>query len=582
EFALEAALPLARNGVKAYLFESLRPTPVLSYAVRKLRAIAGIVVTASHNPKIYNGYKVYWEDGAQCPPDQADEILAKIESRESWLGLEPMPVEEAKKSGLLQFISEEIDKPYVGQVLGLALYPELDRTQGKNLRIVYTPLHGSGNIPVRRVLTELGFTSLTVVPEQELPDAEFPTVPSPNPEDPATFSLAVRLAAETGATVIVATDPDCDRVGVAVPDGEGAFKYLTGNQIGCLLLHYILSAKKAAGTLPGNGAAVKSIVTTGLADAICARYGVAIYETLTGFKYIGEKIQQFADTGSHTFLFGFEESYGYLSSTFVRDKDGVSVWRVTADDDSYVMKCFDRPEYRREIANYQLLNSLGVPTLKMIAYTDCSLVMEDIERSDYRLGTPEDMNDPDTAEKIALWYKTLHENGRDYVNTYDFIDEYDSLTLDNMRFIQEKTGTNGLPVWQVIEKHLDKIRSAVIELPRTLVYTDFYYTNLAVARDGLSALVFDYNFLYKSYVYSDIRNVCWSLGSEEAKAAFLSTYGAFDEREIIIDAVACELSSLVIACQRKVFPNWAKDSVEKVKNGRLLAAVERLLEVIGL
>ena len=290
----------------------------------------------------------------------------------------------------------------------------------------------------------------------------------------------------------------------------------------------------------------------------------------------GKTIGRFAETE----LTRMNIAFNNLS--LIRDKDGVSVWRVAADDGSYVMKCFDRPEYRREIANYQLLNSLGVPTLKMIAYTDCSLVMEDIERSDYRLGTPEDMNDPDTAEKIALWYKTLHENGRDYVNTYDFIDEYDSLTLDNMRFIQEKTGTNGLPVWQVIEKHLDKIRSAVIELPRTLVYTDFYYTNLAVARDGLSALVFDYNFLYKSYVYSDIRNVCWSLGSEEAKAAFLSTYGAFDEREIIIDAVACELSSLVIACQRKVFPNWAKDSVEKVKNGRLLAAVERLLEVIGL
>jgi hypothetical protein len=268
----------------------------------------------------------------------------------------------------------------------------------------------------------------------------------------------------------------------------------------------------------------------------------------------------------------------YNNLTLIRDKDGVSVWRVTANADSYVMKCFDKTEYRREIANYQLLNSLGVPTLKMIAYTDCSLVIEDIERSAYRLGTQEDMNDPNIAEKVALWYKTLHENGRDYVNTYDFIDEYDSLTLDNLRLIQEKTGTSGLPVWKTIEKHFEQIRTAVMNLPRTLVYTDFYYTNLTVARDGTSALMFDYNFFYKSYVYSDIRNVCWSLVSEEARAAFLSAYGGFDEREITVDAVACELSALIIACQRKIFPNWANDGLEKVKDGRLLAAVEMLVD----
>jgi len=265
--------------------------------------------------------------------------------------------------------------------------------------------------------------------------------------------------------------------------------------------------------------------------------------------------------------------------TLIRDKDGVSVWRVTTDADSYVMKCFDKPEYRREIANYQLLNSLGVPTLKMIAHTDCSLMIEDIERSAYRLGTPEDMDDPNIAGKIALWYKTLHQNGREYVNTHDFIDEYDSLTLDNLRLIQEKTGTSSFMVWQVIEKHFEQIRTAVMSLPRTLVYTDFYYTNLAVTRDGSSALMFDYNFFYKSYVYSDIRNVCWSLDNEETRAAFLSAYGGFDECEILVDAVACELSALIIACQRKVFPDWANDGVEKVKDGRLLAAVEKLLEV---
>ncbi|MCL2814411.1 MAG: phosphotransferase [Oscillospiraceae bacterium] len=260
--------------------------------------------------------------------------------------------------------------------------------------------------------------------------------------------------------------------------------------------------------------------------------------------------------------------------SLIRDKDGVSVWRVTTETDSYVMKCFDKQEYRREIANYQLLNSFGVPTLKMIAHTDCSLVIEDIERSEYRLGTPEDMNDPNIAEKIALWYTTLHQNGRDYVNTHDFIDEYDSLTLDNLRFIQEKTGTSGLRVWQVIENHFEQIRSAIMELPRTLVYTDFYYTNLAVARDGSSALMFDYNLLYKSYVYSDIRNVCWSL-SGEAKSAFLSAYGEYDERGATIDDVADSLAGLYNICKRKDFPNWANDGSDV----RLLAAVERFLEV---
>jgi len=267
--------------------------------------------------------------------------------------------------------------------------------------------------------------------------------------------------------------------------------------------------------------------------------------------------------------------------SLINDKDGVSVWRVTTETNSYVMKCFDKPEYRREIANYQLLNSLGVPTLKMITHTDCSLVIEDIECSFYRLGTKEDMNDPNIAEKIALWYKTIHQNGRDYVNTHDFIDEYDNMTLENLRLVQEKTETSGLHVWQIIENHFEQIRAAVMGLPRTLVYTDFYYTNLAVAQDGSSALMFDYNFFYKSYVYSDIRNVCWSLGSEEAKQAFLSAYGAFDDREIIIDNVVCELSSLIIACQRNVFPNWAYDGVEKVKNGSLLTAVEKLLEIIN-
>ena len=323
EFALEAALTLARNGVKAYVFESLRPTPVLSYAVRKLHAIAGIVVTASHNAKIYNGYKVYWEDGGQCPPAQADEILAKIESRESWLGLEPIPAEEAKSSGLLEFIGEEIDKPYLDQVLSLALYPELNKTKGEKLKIVYTPLHGSGNIPVRRALNEMGFTSLTVVPEQELPDPEFPTVPYPNPEDPATFVLARKYGAEIGADLLLATDPDSDRMGVVLRDSQGEFVQLTGNQIGVLLTYYLLSQKKALGSLPENAVMVKTVASTDLADDVAASLNVRVENVLTGFKFIAEKEKEMEEGGWGSFQFGFEESYGCLAGDFVRDKDAV-------------------------------------------------------------------------------------------------------------------------------------------------------------------------------------------------------------------------------------------------------------------
>ena len=267
----------------------------------------------------------------------------------------------------------------------------------------------------------------------------------------------------------------------------------------------------------------------------------------------------------------------FTSLALIRNKDGVSVWRVTTAADSYVMKCFDKPEYRREIANYQLLKSLGVPTLRVIAHTDCSLVIEDIERSDYRLGTADDMNDPKTARLIAAWYKTLHQKGRDYLDTYDFIDEYDKLTIENLKLVQERTGTTDVRVWQVIEDNFEQIRSAVMNLPRTLVYTDFHFTNLAVARDGTSALVFDYNFFYKSYVYSDIRNVCWDF-SEEVKAAFLSEYGEYDEREVVVDEVADTLSGLIIDCQRKNFSDWAKSLLERVEDERLLAAVEKLLE----
>ena len=331
EFARDAALVLCQEGVPAYLFDALRPVPVLSYAVRHLHAIAGIVVTASHNPPQYNGYKVYGEDGAQVGPEAADGITEIIRAT-AYTDCTLMDEEEAKQKGLLKIIgAKEVDDDYIAEVKTLCIQPELLKEEGGKLSIVYTPIHGSGNVPVRRILKEVGISNVSVVKEQELPDPNFSTVKVPNPEDPGAYTLAFKLADEVGASVIFATDPDCDRLGVAVRKADGDWQLLTGNQIGCVLLHYILSTKQKQGKLPTNGAAVKSIVSTSLANRICESFGVTMFETLTGFKFIGEKIQQFQDTGSHTFLFGFEESYGFLSSTFVRDKDGVNASMLIAE-----------------------------------------------------------------------------------------------------------------------------------------------------------------------------------------------------------------------------------------------------------
>ncbi len=336
-FAREAALVLCAHGVKAYLFESLRPVPELSFSVRHLKAIAGIVITASHNPRQYNGYKVYWEDGGQMPPERADEILGLIHQTE-YREAVPMDETEALDKGLLTMIGKDVDDAYVACVEKLSISPELIREMGDKLKIVYTPLHGSGNIPVRRVLAEVGFKNVYVVPEQEKPDPDFPTVKVPNPEDPAALAMALALQKKLGADVAFGTDPDCDRVGIAVLDGEGNVHGLTGNQIGCLLLNYILSRRQAQGTLPKNAAAVKSIVSTEMARAICEDYGCAMVDVLTGFKFIAEKIEQFETTGEHTFVFGFEESCGYLSGRDVRDKDGVNASMLIAETAAFYKK----------------------------------------------------------------------------------------------------------------------------------------------------------------------------------------------------------------------------------------------------
>ena len=324
EFSMEAALCLAANGIKAYRFESLRPTPELSYAVRKLGCIAGINITASHNPPEYNGYKVYWEDGAQITPPHDSGITAEVRAITDFATLKTMSLEDAKAQGLFVEIGADIDDSYIAELKKQVKRPEAIAKMAKELKIVYTPLHGTGNIPARRVLRELGFENVYVVPEQELPDGEFPTVSYPNPEAAEAFELGLKLAKEKDADLVLATDPDADRLGVYVKDKAGEYHVLTGNMSGCLLAEYEISQyKELNGGLPEDGALIKTIVTTNLADAIADYYKIQKIEVLTGFKYIGQQILKFETTGKGTYLFGFEESYGCLIGTHARDKDAI-------------------------------------------------------------------------------------------------------------------------------------------------------------------------------------------------------------------------------------------------------------------
>ncbi len=324
EFALEAALCLAANGIKAYLFESLRPTPELSFAVRELGCIAGINITASHNPPEYNGYKVYWEDGAQITPPHDSGIMGEVQAVTDYNNVLTMDKDEAVKAGLCTIIGKDIDDKYIARLKEQVKHPEAIQAVGKDLKVVYTPLHGTGNIPARRILKELGFENVYVVPEQELPDGEFPTVSYPNPEADEAFVLGLKLAKEVDADLVLATDPDADRLGVRVKDKNGEYHNLTGNMSGCLLAEYTISQIKARnGGLPEDGALIKTIVTTNMADAIAKGYGIRLIECLTGFKYIGQQILGFETSGKGTYLFGFEESYGCLIGTHARDKDAI-------------------------------------------------------------------------------------------------------------------------------------------------------------------------------------------------------------------------------------------------------------------
>ncbi len=347
EFAEETARVLVANGFKTYLFEDIRPTPELSFAILKLKAAAGVVITASHNPSQYNGYKIYWSDGAQITPDLAKKITEAINRVDLFTGVTTLSLEAAQNQGLLHIIGEDIDSAYLKAVQSLSLY---QGDKKKDLKIVYTPFHGTGNIPVRRMFRSLGYEKVYPVDQQLQPDGAFPTVKYPNPEESEAFALAIALGYEVGADIILGTDPDCDRVGCLVKDDAGLYTLLIGNQTGALLLDYILRQRKAQGNLPPNGTVVKTIVTSELGRVIAEAYGLETIDTLTGFKYIGEKMKEFETEGSRKFIFGCEESYGFLTGTFVRDKDGVIAAMLIAE-----MAAFYR---EKGLTLYQVLQQL--------------------------------------------------------------------------------------------------------------------------------------------------------------------------------------------------------------------------------
>lgn len=339
EFAFESAQVLAKHGIKTYVFESLRPTPELSFAVRHLGTFAGIMVTASHNPAPFNGYKVYGEDGGQMPPADADALTDFIRAIEDPFAIELADLEESKASGLIEVIGEAVDAEYLKEVKDVNINQKLIDEYGKDMKIVYTPLHGTGEMLARRALAQAGFDSVQVVEAQAVPDPNFSTVKSPNPENQEAFALAEELGRKVDADVLVATDPDADRLGVEIRQADGSYRNLSGNQIGAIIAKYILEAHKTAGTLPENAALAKSIVSTELVTKIAESYGATMFNVLTGFKFIAEKIQEFEEKHNHTYMFGFEESFGYLIKPFVRDKDAIQAVLIVAEIAAYYRSC---------------------------------------------------------------------------------------------------------------------------------------------------------------------------------------------------------------------------------------------------
>ena len=380
EFAEITALVLNGNGIKTYIYPSLRPTPMLSFAVRELNCTGGVVITASHNPPEYNGYKVYWADGGQVPYPRDEAIIEEVYAVTDFHTIKTANKDEAVKAGLFNVIGEEVDEAFDKNVLAQIVNPEIIKEQ-HDLKIVYTPIHGSGNKPVRRVLKKAGFENVTVVPEQELPDSEFTTVGYPNPENPAVFELAIKLAEKIDADIILGTDPDCDRVGAVVKTKDGSYTVLTGNMTGTLICNYICSQKAKLGTLPKNGALVSTIVSSEMTKAIAKKYNLAYFDVLTGFKYIGEKIKEFEQTGEYQYVFGFEESYGCLSGTYARDKDAVVASLLICEMAAYyksrgmslydgLMELYDTYGVYKEIIHSITLKGIeGIENMKKIMDT---------------------------------------------------------------------------------------------------------------------------------------------------------------------------------------------------------------------
>ncbi|MDC4241866.1 phospho-sugar mutase [Clostridium tertium] len=416
EFSKAAALTLCANNINVYLYEDLRPTPMLSFAVRHLNCTGGIVVTASHNPKEYNGYKVYDEFGGQVTDEKANIIISEVNKIDSFDKINTVYEEEALAKGLLKYIGEEVDKAYIDSVKGLTIRKELVKENASDLKVIYTPIHGSGNMPVRRILNELGYTGVSVVKEQEMPDGNFPTASYPNPEEPAVFKLALEMAKTENPDVIFATDPDADRIGVVVKDSEGEYRVLTGNQTGLLLTQYILDALKEEGRLPEDGVIIKTIVTTDGAKKIAEAYNIELMEVLTGFKYIGEKIQGFEVNKDKTYIFGFEESYGYLAGDFVRDKDAVIAAMLIAEMTLFykekgkslydgLVELYEKYGYFKEtLVSFELKGKEGSEKISKCidSLRNENLVevngVKVVTKYDYKLGTEENISSGDKKE----------------------------------------------------------------------------------------------------------------------------------------------------------------------------------------
>ena len=430
EFALEAALVFAANGIKAWLFDELRPVPVLSFAIRHLNAAAGIAITASHNPKDYNGYKVYGEDGAQLLPDQSDILLSKIEKITDFSQVKIIDKDNALETGLLNIIGKTVDDKYIEVLKTYCLNPGIIKEQNKNFNIIYTPLNGAGNKPVRRILKEIGFENVFVVKEQEEPNPDFPNLKTPNPEDESVFKLALEMAKEKDADLIIGTDPDSDRVGIMIKDRDGIYKSFTGNQIGCLMLHYLLSQKKGKGTLPSNGFIVKTIVTTELTKMIGKRYGVDVIEVLTGFKFIAEKIRILDENGTMKYLLGFEESYGYLVGTYARDKDAVSASMVIAEMAAYYKSL---GKTLNEIL-YEIYETYGYADVEVVSYT---------------------LEGKEGLEQILAIMKRLRENKNIEINGYDIIAIKDYLSRERYVLKNGKKENLDLPESNVLYYELE-------------------------------------------------------------------------------------------------------------------------------